>query len=57
MAQRTPATGFTDTGIEKDAAKYAPAGKKLCGYSLLRNLRNLRLNSLHAFVFFVHFCG
>ena len=27
------------------------------GYSLLRNLRNLRLNFLHAFVFFVHFCG
>jgi hypothetical protein len=57
MAQRTPAAGFTDTGIEKAAAKSTPAGKNLCGYILLRNLRNLRLNSLRAFVFFVHFCG
>jgi len=28
MAQRTLAAGFTDTGIEKAAAKSAPAGKK-----------------------------
>jgi len=27
MAQRTLAAGFTDTGIEKAAAKSAPAGK------------------------------
>jgi hypothetical protein len=53
MAQRTSAAGFTDTGIEKAAAKSAPAGK----YKISVNLRNLRLNSLHAFVFFVHFCG
>jgi len=28
MAQRTLAAGFADTGIEKAAAKSAPAGKK-----------------------------
>ena len=27
MARRTPAAGFADTGIEKAAAKSAPAGK------------------------------
>jgi hypothetical protein len=27
VAQRTLAAGFTDTGIEKAAAKSAPAGK------------------------------
>jgi hypothetical protein len=36
MAQRTLAAGFTDTGIEKAAAKSAPAGKK--------KPRNPRLN-------------
>jgi len=31
MAQRTLAAGFTDTGIEKAAAKSASAGKiKIC---------------------------
>jgi len=29
MAQRTLAAGFTDTGIEKAAAKSAPAGKNI----------------------------
>jgi hypothetical protein len=42
MAQRTPAAGFTDTGIEKAAAKSAPAGK----YKISVNSRNLRLNIL-----------
>jgi hypothetical protein len=39
MAQRTLAAGFTDTGIEKAAAKSASAGKnKICV-----NQRNPRL--------------
>ena len=39
MAQRTPAAGFTDTGIEKAAAKSTPAGK----YKISVNSRNPRL--------------
>jgi len=40
MAQRTPAAGFTDTGIEKAAAKSASAGKN----KIRVNPRNPRLN-------------
>jgi hypothetical protein len=39
MAQRTPAAGFTDTGIEEAAAKSTSAGKN----KISVNLRNLRL--------------
>jgi len=52
MAQRTLAAGFTDTGIEKAAAKSAPAGKNKIR-PICVNLRNLRLISLRAFCAFV----
>jgi len=42
MAQRTPAKGFTDTGIEKAAARSASAGKN----NIRDNLRNPRLKIL-----------
>jgi hypothetical protein len=36
MAQRTPAAGFADTGIEKAAARFAPAGKNSVNHVKLR---------------------